>query len=80
MDSQTKILRGYERRLFLKEDLCERFNINKGQQFELGYKAHGKVAILYPKHSSLLEIKEMLDRMRDNLKERIESENIYKSI
>ena len=80
METQTKILRGYERRLFLKTDLCERFNIIKGRKFELGYKAHGKIAVIYPKESSLLEIKEMLDRLRDKLKDKIEAENIYKSI
>lgn len=77
---QTKILRGYERRLFLKEDLCERFDIVKGQSFELGYKAHGKIAVMFPKDSSFLEVKEMLDRLRDNMKDRIEAENVYQSI
>ena len=79
-----KSLKGYERRPFFKEDICECLDVRKNQKLELGYLTHGTqptgIVILFNKEMSRLEVKEQLDRIRAQLKDQIDVENSYNSI
>jgi len=80
MDESANSLKGYERRLYLQDKVCERLEVGKNESFELGYILFGNLVVLHPMRLSRLEVKETLDRLRERIKDELNAQEIYKSI
>lgn len=77
---KIKTARGYERRIFAKEDVCEVLDICKNKPLAIDYTISGDVVVLMPQGTDMDELHRQVTKLNAKIIDHITARKVYDSI